>query len=652
MRYPIFTALLGLLLTVVSVTAAPTVLLERALDLPPGWSYYKKANPSDTITLFVALKESRIDELKDELFRRHQPGNPFFGKHLSRSQVSDFRKPDRTGSNTVSTWLKTNGIRNLRTYGSWISFDATVKNAQKLFEADLAYYIYAGDRSKPVLRTRSYTIPKFLRGTIDFVHPLTHFMPPRGKHHGLHPWKPQPSPPKPTPTPAPTVPDENDSEEPIFMQQCWTGTFPDCIKKLYNITYTPSNPAVPSPVKFGIAGFLEQWIMYDDVELFLGEYAPHLAPPHLQPAYNFSVELINNGTNPQHLGADAAGMEASLDVEYGMALGYPTNLVYYVTGGRGAKLDAEGHPLPETQSDNEPYLEFLLALLAKPDAELPHVLSMSYADDEQGVPRAYALKVCDLLASLTARGVTIIAATGDGGSAGTGQQPQCLSRDGRARKMLMPTFPASCPFVTAVGATDNMNPPLSGAAYSTGGFSDYFSRPDWQDAAVKPFLENLTRSLPRDPRVTGDMFNQSGRATPDLSAVGSGFKVVNAGGIHSVQGTSASAPVVAAMVALVNDKRMREGKPSLGWINPLLYEIAAKGGYGTAPAQAGAGVQGDKNKKKKVFKDVKNGISQGCRWEGDPVLSSTPGWEAVEGWDAMTGLGVVNDFWEFLEALE
>ncbi|KAK4112802.1 hypothetical protein N656DRAFT_694813, partial [Canariomyces notabilis] len=432
MRCSLSTALLGLFAS--WTIAAPTVILEEAKGIPPGWSFHHNASASDKITLFVALKEPGISELKARLHHRHPSGS-----HLSRDQVHQLRQPAQAATDAVSSWLKSNGIRDLHNQGSLISFEASARTVKSLFQADLAYYAYKYGDADPLLRALSYTIPAWMRDYIDF------------------PTKLSPSPASTTTSRKPVdIPTTSASPDPEPMYPCFPVTLPDCIRKLYNITYTPS---APSPVRFGVAGFLEQWILYSDVDQFMSIYAPHLAS--LSPPYNFSVELFNNGINPQD-SLRNAGMEASLDVQYAMALGYPTNVVYYVTGGRGTKLDAtSGEPLPVERSDNEPFLEFLTALLAKPDAELPHVLSISYADDEIGVPRPYALRVCDMFAALTARGVSVLAATGDGGAAGTGQT-RCVSNDGSQRKMFMPTFPASCPYVTSVGATDNVAPPVTG----------------------------------------------------------------------------------------------------------------------------------------------------------------------------------------------
>ena len=659
MRYHFALALLGLFIS--PIHAAPSVVLEQVKGIPPGWSLHHEADPSDKITLFVALKEPGIEKLKEKLHERQNPDHPSFRQHLSRDEVQQYRQPARRSLSAVSTWLRSGGIRNVHYQGGLISFEATVKTVKSLLQADLAYYAYNGTNADPVLRALSYTIPSWLHDHIAFVHPISNFMPPRssrghrGDSHKTRRPRPKPKPTKTqtiwtlTPTskvvspPTPTyISDEGYQEEEEFPlgYPCLPATVPKCIKQLYNITYTPSGP---SPVRFGVAGFLEQWILYSDVDKFLDVFSPHLPS-----TYNFTVELINNATNPQDSPLNA-GIEASLDVEYAMSLGHPTNVVYYITGGRGVKLNPLTGEARDV-SDNEPFLEFLDAMLAKPDSELPHVLSISYADDEPSVPRPYAIRVCDMFAALAARGVSVLVATGDAGAAGTGHS-QCVVGAGGStshvhshsyensslpsgqRKTFISTFPGSCPYVTAVGATSNVAPPVMGADFSAGGFSEYFSRPKWQDDVVLPYIEHVLKTLTRATNTTAGrklsaagMFNLTGRATPDISAIGSAFQIVMGGEHAQVLGTSASTPVVAAMIALINDARMRAGKPSLGWLNPLLYSA----------------------KVRKVLKDVTEGDSRGCHF---PDGTESVGWPSAEGYDCVTGLGVVDDFNDFMSVL-
>ncbi|KAK4175257.1 putative Tripeptidyl-peptidase precursor [Triangularia setosa] len=690
----IFLTLLSGVALINPTIASPSVILEKieAKSIPPGWTFDYNATSSDKLTLTIALKEPGFADIKARLHQRQFGGN---NHHLSREQIHTYLQPKTKNIETIKSWLKSNaGVKNVHVQGRLLSFEATARQVKDLFSADLKHYTYSsGDDDEDLprttaLRALSYHIPSWLRAHINFVHPITNFMPPRrGGRPIKKPSKPTttrkpPSsstkPPstkkttstttkkasttttkrasstttkkapatttkrpssstkKPTTTSRPigiptitsALPQETGSPDPEEPYEgnypCLVATSPRCIKQLYNITYPPYNPATSprSPVNFGVAGFLEQWILHADVAYFLSQYQPDYLYRSATPSgpYNFTVELINGGINPQHDPANA-GIEASLDVEYAMALGYPTNVIYYVTGGRGTKLDSEGKPFPLEEIDNEPYLEFLEALLAKPDSELPHVLSISYADDEISVPRPYALRVCDLFAVLAARGVSTFVASGDGGAAGTGQT-RCVMNDGSQKKMFIPTFPASCPYVTAVGAVDNVAPPFTGEDFSAGGFSNYFDRPIWQDEVVKPYVDGLVAR--KDPRV--GLFNSTGRAMPDISVIGSGFQIIMGGEMSEVLGTSASAPVVAAMVALINDARMRAGKSSLGWLNPLLYSAKVKA----------------------VLRDVTIGESYGCLF---PDGSRQAGWPAAQGYDCITGLGAVKEFGELMAAL-
>ncbi|KIJ38199.1 hypothetical protein M422DRAFT_176967, partial [Sphaerobolus stellatus SS14] len=55
------------------------------------------------------------------------------------------------------------------------------------------------------------------------------------------------------------------------------------------------------------------------------------------------------------------------------------------------------------------------------------------------------------------------------------------------------------------------------------------------------------------------------------------FVVVDNGETNADFGTSASRPVVAAVISLLNDFRLSKGKPPLGFINPWLYSKGFKG---------------------------------------------------------------------------
>jgi len=99
-------------------------------------------------------------------------------------------------------------------------------------------------------------------------------------------------------------------------------------------------------------------------------------------------------------------------------------------------------------------------------------------------------------------------------------------------------------------------------------------------------------------------------------------------------GTSASAPVVAGMVGLLNDARLRSGRPAMGFINPWLYRLTYRTG----------------------LTDILEGSTPACNGldpHGRPLLGGGvipfAAWNCTPGWDPVTGLGAPN-FMEMLRS--
>jgi tripeptidyl-peptidase-1 len=77
------------------------------------------------------------------------------------------------------------------------------------------------------------------------------------------------------------------------------------------------------------------------------------------------------------------------------------------------------------------------------------------------------------------------------------------------------------------------------------------------------------------------------------------------------EGTSASAPTVAAFVSLLNAYRFKQDKPALGFLNPLLYKLAASN-----PT---------------IFNDITVGSNR-CTVDG---VCCPYGYDSTKGWDAV-----------------
>src|SRR6185369_2057348 len=230
-----------------------------------------------------------------------------------------------------------------------------------------------------------------------------------------------------------------------------------------------------------------------------------------------------------------------------------------------------------------------------------------------------------------AKGITWLAAAGDSGAA------DCDVAD-KATTGLSVDLPGAIPEVTSVGGTEfnegsgsyynSSNGANGGSAKSYipervwndsvddgavigggGGKSQYFKKPSWQTGPGVP--------------------NDGARDVPDISFSASadhvGYLVMSKGSMTAVGGTSASAPVFAGMVTLINQAQVSKGLTAgLGNINPMLYSLAQ-----SAPG---------------AFHDTTVGDNKVPCEIGSPdcVGGTTTGYSAGPGYDLASGLGSVD----------
>lgn len=163
-----------------------------------------------------------------------------------------------------------------------------------------------------------------------------------------------------------------------------------------------------------------------------------------------------------------------------------------------------------TPNENEPYLPYYEYLLSQPNTKLPQVISNSYGDEEQTVPEKYAIRVCNLIGLLGLRGITVLESSGDEGVGAS-----CLNQDGKTPQF-NPIFPATCPYLTAVGGTVQLQPEIAWSG-SSGGFSNYFKIPWYQQAAASNYLNNYVSQATKE--YYAPYVNFTGRGFPDVAAL-------------------------------------------------------------------------------------------------------------------------------------
>jgi len=216
------------------------------------------------------------------------------------------------------------------------------------------------------------------------------------------------------------------------------------------------------------------------------------------------------------------------------------------------------------------------------------VVSVSWGDCEKNMGQQEVQQENTYFQEAAAQGQSILVAAGDSGSESCFQFLQGGSFD----FSLNADDPAAQPFVTGVGGT---NLTLSGTnGYGSeavwnggllggaggGGISQYWKTPSWQTGpGVKNSYSNGMREVPdvsldADPTTGYPIYCTAGSSCSGTGGFGGG-----GGGWMTVGGTSAAAPMWAAMVVLANQQAAKVGKGVLGFLNPLIYQLASGSNY-------------------------------------------------------------------------
>jgi kumamolisin len=242
----------------------------------------------------------------------------------------------------------------------------------------------------------------------------------------------------------------------------------------------------------------------------------------------------------------------------------------------------------------------------------PSVISISWGGPESISTANFQVEFDKALQAAALLGITVCVAAGDNGAADVGPKPW----DGQAHV----DFPSASPFslscggtrlITANGAISaesvwnqnqaDLSPeagPDGSFGSGGGGVSGAFPLPAYQQQANVPASLNPAGFKGRGvPDVTGD-------GDPDT-----GYNILVDGQAIQEGGTSAVAPLWAALIAVIN----QELKGRVGFVNPQLYALSANSG---------------------AFHDISTGSNRVSFQQFKNV-----GYDAGPGWDAASGLG-------------
>jgi kumamolisin len=350
-------------------------------------------------------------------------------------------------------------------------------------------------------------------------------------------------------------------------------------------------------------------------------------PPEVAKLYNFPAGLDGTGQciaiielNDQNQQGKITGTGfTTSDLNaYFAKLNIPTPKITAIGVDGGANV-----PGPDKNADGEVMLDIEVAGAVAPGAQIavyfapntdqgfldavnaalhdnvrkPSVVSISWGGPEDSWTDQSLNAFDQILQDAAALGITVCCSAGDDGSSDI-RDP--AARDGHPHV----DFPASSPFALACGGTNLTG---SGKTISSevvwnqgnggtgGGVSNFFARPSYQSKA----------KVPKSPK------KKIGRGVPDIAGdadPGTGYQVRLVGGKQSViGGTSAVSPLWAGLIARINQRLAKLGKPPAGFINPLIY----------APPAG-------------VLRDIT---------QGNNDIEGLGKYSARKGWDPCTGLG-------------
>ena len=186
-------------------------------------------------------------------------------------------------------------------------------------------------------------------------------------------------------------------------------------------------------------------------------------------------------------------------------------------------------------------------------------------------------------------------------------------------------FPSDDPYITQVGGT-TLTTTGPGGAYvsetvwnlgfvrtdrsflgSSGGISTTYSIPSWQQGITMSTNQGSTTM----------------RNVPDVAMVANNISIIaDDGQQETVVGTSCPTPLWAAFVALVNQRLVANGQPTVGFINPAIYTIGEVATYTSN------------------FHDVTTGNNE---WAASPTkFSAVTGYDLCTGWGTPTGNNLIS----------
>jgi subtilase family serine protease len=618
------TALLALF--VAGAGAAPSSRATLSGSVP-GWAssaaFKSAASPTAPVNFRVYLGWRDAAAAEALAKAVSDPASPSYGKYLTPAQFRQRFAPSQAQVLAVQTWLKGQGFAVDYTPANnhYVAAEGTVAQADAAFATNLGMYQVKGKLVRSP--STALSVPSSLADTVSGVIGLDDSAVFVTTNHIVD----NTAPPGPTPgfrnAPplstywaqfiSPYSYPAGFAGPTVLSRVPWTvrGYTPAQIKGAYGIS---SNWDGAGQTVAIIDAYASPTILTDVNQWSTNRGLPTMKSSQL-------VQVVAPGTyrRAENSKQDPQGWwgEETLDVEavHGMA---PAAKIVYV----GA---------PNNYQDLDAAMNHVV------DRHLASIVTNSYGWAGEMVPKGYVKPLEDTLVQGAAEGIGIYFSSGDSGdeTAATGSAS--------------PDFPASSPWVTAVGGTSLAVNSSNTRAFETGwGTSNYSVATTTGIATRTGWLYGSGGGYSKlfaEPSYQKDAgLRLTGRGVPDVAAVGdpqTGFLMGQTqtfpNGVitydeYRIGGTSLSSPIFAGLMALAQQQNKPNDGNGYGFANPLFYDNPGEFtdilSVRTAVARRNF-VNGV---------DDSNGTSDVLRtfddYSGSPTQSTGPGWDNV------TGLGV------------
>jgi hypothetical protein len=605
-----------------------------------------------------AEQESALGELLDA---QQTKGSPSYHQWLTPDEFGKEFGPADGDISVVEAWLESHGfkVESVSRGRMAIEFSGTAGQVQEGFQTTIHSYLLNGDQHWG--NAVDPSIPSALAPVVKGVLSLHNF--PRRAQLTLRHAPPMALP-------------GAEAFSPLFTygKSILYGLGPTDFATIYNVLPLWNAGIDGTGQTIAIVG--ETDIHLTDIANFRSQFGLPANPPH----------IIVNGADPGI--SDGDEPEAVLDVSWSGAVA------------KNATIDLVASATTSTA------LGVDLSALYIVDNDLAPVMSESYGECEAQLGNAGNAFYNALWQQAAAEGITVVIAAGDGGSAGCDD----FNTTAEASDGLAVSGTAATPYNVSVGGTDFDQTATTAPTYwsatnsATTGASalGYIPETTWNQSCAAQGAGNCTVNgsgldivggsggPSRCNYVSGDGVCLAGnlkpswqtgpgvpqdgvRDQPDVSMFASagfngsfyimceadlGFFGINStlnlpcnlatDSFTGVGGTSAAAPVFAAIMAMVDEKTgARQGNP-----NYVLYNLAAQSGASCNSSTASA------NGGSCIFYDITKGNDSVPCLGGppdcglatansygilvDPNNPTVPAWTTTPGYDLATGLGSVN----------